>query len=243
MKKKYLFLLLFVTVLNIQAQVPANDDCAHAIVIDQANFNMNEDATNATNNSGGLDVCGSPAWGMNDGVWFKLTGTGGDVNLTVVPNNWDCQVDVYSGSCGSFTCVLGLNDGTTGEQEAGMFFADSGAEYFINVGYWAYDASHPEIDNPEGPFSISVNGAILTGVHENQIDNFSIVMSRSQQMLNLTAGERIKEVIVYNLTGRQILEVQPESLQSTIDFSAISSGIYLVKVSTETQSGTYKIIK
>jgi len=242
MKQNFFLLIIWLSAFTMRAQVPANDDCDHAIVIDQANFSMNEDATDATNNNGGLDVCGSPAWGMNDGVWFKLTGTGGDVNLAVVPTGWNCQVDVYSGSCGTFTCVLGLNNGVTDEQEAGLFFADNGVDYFINVGHWAYDATNPQADSPEGPFSINVNGAILVGVAEQQLDNFAIYLDKTTQQLHLTSGVTLKHVSIYNLTGQQIWSTEANDLQISIDFTTFNKGLYLVKVASETQTGTYKIV-
>ena len=243
MKKNYLTYLLLLVSITIQAQVPANDDCAHATVIATTNYTNNQDATNATNNSGGLDVCGSPAWGMNDGVWYKLTGTGGDVNISVTPNGWNCQVDVYSGSCGSFNCVLGLNDGNSnnGQQEQGMFFADDGADFYINIGHWAYDASDPQADSPEGPFSISVNGAILSA-QTPQIENLKIFLNTEMQ-LQVTTDKNIQSIVVYDLLGNEVINKNPNQQKISLDFTSFKSGLYIVKIIAEHKVGVYKIIR
>lgn len=229
-------------ILNAWGQIPANDDCANATLITSSPFDINQDASAATNNAGGIDVCGSPAWGMNDGVWYRLTGTGGDVNLSVLPNGWNCQVDVYSGSCGSFTCIVGLNDGATDEMEQGMFFADTNIEYFINIGHWAYDANQPQADSPEGPFVLHVDGALLN-VAPNKIDHFSIYLNPVNHFLNLSANENIVKVQIFDLSGKEILTTNPNQMAVNFNLSSYNNGLYLVKISTVSQSGTYKIIK
>ena len=56
---------------------PTNDDCANADVISSLPHNANYDATSATNNAGFISATG--CMDMNDGVWFKMTGDGGDI--------------------------------------------------------------------------------------------------------------------------------------------------------------------
>ncbi len=240
--KKFYFLLASLFMLNALGQVPANDDCANATLITSTPYDINQDASAATNNAGGLDVCGSPAWGMNDGVWYTLTGTGGDVSLSVLPSGWNCQVDVYSGSCGNFTCVLGLNDGATDEMEQGTFFADTNVDYYINIGHWAYDANHPQADSPEGPFTLHVEGALLN-IAPNKIDNFNIYLNPANHILYLSADEQITKVQIFDLSGKEVMKAQPNKMMTNFDLTTYKSGLYLVKVNSLSQSGTYKIIK
>jgi len=242
MKKNYLSLLLLLLSFHIYAQVPANDDCAHATVVTSVPYTISADATQATNNDGGLDVCGSPAWGMNDGVWYTFTGNGGDVTVSVTPTGWNCQVDVYTGTCGSFTCVVGINDGSTDGLEQRTFFADAGVVYFVNIGHWAYDSNNPQADSPEGPYTFSLDGAVLN-LSENKIDNLTINYNIDDTNLYLATNNNIEKVIVYDLLGNEIINRTPHQFNTELDFSTLKKGIYLVRVSTATQTGVYKIIR
>ncbi len=242
MKKNYLSLLFLVITIGLYAQVPANDDCANATIITAVPYTISADATQATNNTGGLDVCGNPAWGMNDGVWYTFTGNGGDVTVSVTPSGWNCQVDVYTGTCGNFTCVVGINDGSTDGLEERTFFADAGVIYFVNIGHWAYDSNNPQADSPEGPYTFSLSGAVLN-ITPNKVDNLNILYNADNLSLSISTDKNIENVIVYDLLGNEILNKTPHQTSVQYDFSMLKKGIYLVKVSTATQTGVYKIIR
>jgi hypothetical protein len=242
MKKNYLLLVLMLLAYNLQAQVPANDDCANATVVTSVPYNISADATQATNNAGGLDVCGSPAWGMNDGVWYTFTGNGGDVTVSVTPSGWNCQVDIYTGTCGSFSCIMGINDGSTDGLEERTFFADTGVVYFVNIGHWAYDSNNPQADSPEGPYTFSLSGAVMN-VDQNRIDNLTIFYNSDEQNLHIATDKNINQVIVYDLLGNEIINNKPNQTSMDYDFSTLKKGLYLVKISTKTQTGVYKIVR
>ncbi|GFH57228.1 hypothetical protein CTEN210_13704 [Chaetoceros tenuissimus] len=53
----------------------------------------------------------STSYGSSPSSWYKVTGTGGLTSAeTVLPYGFDTKLHVYSGSCGSFTCIGGNND-------------------------------------------------------------------------------------------------------------------------------------
>jgi len=237
--KKLILLILTIAVFPVKGQIPSNDDCSNATLITSVPFNENLDATNATNNNGGLDVCGSPAWGMNDGVWYTLTGNGGDVNFQVTPTGWNCQVDVYSGSCGNFTCIMGVNDGITDEMEQGTFYAEQGIQYFINIGHWAYDPNNPQADNPEGPFTIYVDGAVLKYSNQ-QIPGLTVKFDPTRSTLFINNNEDIKRVKIFNLSGQEIFKKNYQEQNIKIPFYNFTKGIYILTIQTEHQTGTYK---
>ena len=127
---------------------PANDACADAIEIDAFPYTNSQDATSATNNGGFIDVtgCGS----ANDGVWYTIIGDGGDITVEVTEtSSWDSEIGVFTGSCGSFTCVDNVD--TTSDVEELTFTSVEGTTYYVNIANYSGFT-----DNPEGAFDLLV---------------------------------------------------------------------------------------
>lgn len=132
---------------------PANDDCASAISIpagDSYSYDQT-DGGGSTNNDGYLLTCSDN--GQNDGTWFSFEGDGNEVSITITPDeDFDPQLAVFSGSCGTFECVDTIDEGFPGDEEELEFVTEVGVTYYINVGYFD-DAE----DQPEGNFNLSMS--------------------------------------------------------------------------------------
>lgn len=132
--------------------VPANDACSGAFAASAFPYTYTQsDAMSATNNAGFITSC---ADAMNDGTWFKFTGDGGQFTVKITMpagSTYDPQMDIYSGACGSFTCVKAMDNGGGGAAETYTFTTTAGTEYFINVG--AYEET---VDMPENVFTITI---------------------------------------------------------------------------------------
>ena len=48
---------------------------------------------------------------------------------------------------------------------------------------------------------------------------------------------------VYSILGKQVLEESPNAFSSSLDMSALSSGVYLVAVTMDGISKTFKVVK
>lgn len=127
---------------------PANDLCADAISIacggSAVGTNVNSTATGtpATCTTGLL----SPG---TLGVWYKFSSpTNQSVTVDTEGSTLsDTQLRVFSGSCGTLTCVGADDDGGTGLLSSLTFGASSGTQYYIFVaGY----------NNATGSFNINV---------------------------------------------------------------------------------------
>ena len=220
---------------------PSNDDCANATTIGILPHTESGDATSATNNGGFLNPsgCGS----MNDGVWFTFTTVDAgtvDISLTGV-TGWDPEIAIYSGTCGTFTCVDNADSAGTGGSETLTGVAvDAGTQYWINIGYWSGST-----DNPEGPYTLEVTTSDTTtlGVDDNKIDGFKLYPTVVNDKLNFSSPDNVDIMEVYNLLGQKVFTSQPNASNSFVDLSSLKGGIYLVKVKVGTSTGTYKIIK
>ena len=111
---------------------PDNDECADAMVLtcgdsDIASNILATDTDAPTACSGG----GTTA----KGVWYTFTGTGQEVTISTdnAGTNFDTQINIFSGTCGSLVCVGGDDDSGTGTTSTYTYTAANGTDYYIYV--------------------------------------------------------------------------------------------------------------
>jgi subtilisin-like proprotein convertase family protein len=113
---------------------PANDDCADAVdvgcgvTVTGTTIGANADAAAGT--CQGVD-------NTSPGVWYRLIGTGDQVNLSTCGTAVDTKIHVYAGSCNSLSCVAANDDGPNppcaGFSSQLLFTSLPGVSYYIMV--------------------------------------------------------------------------------------------------------------
>lgn len=83
----------------------------------------------------------------------------------------------------------------------------------------------------------------LLGVSHFAFDNFSYHPNPVKNSLTLSNDSTIDNVEIVSLLGQRIKSIEVNSLQTEIDLSELNHGIYFVKVSSNGQEKTVKIIK
>jgi hypothetical protein len=214
---------------------PTNDSCANAEAITSLPFDAMYDASGATNNSGFITASG--CIGMNDGVWYTLTGNGGDFTVTVEPTSWNAGIAIYTGSCGSFTCVDDSNIGGNNIVEATTFPTVNGTTYYVNIG-------HPSgtVDGTEGIFNLSVTSTVLS-IEDIIAKGFSYYPNPVKDVLKMNANEPINQISIYSILGRELKTINQSNVSTEVDFSGFPSGTYFVRAVVGSSSGAFKIIK
>jgi len=80
-------------------------------------------------------ICADNGSGATNGEWYKLVSPVSDnVNITTdLPQNngKDTRVHIYSGSCGTLTCVAGDDDSGSGYLSVVDFAVTAGQTYYI----------------------------------------------------------------------------------------------------------------
>lgn len=211
---------------------PANDDCANAIAISAMPY------TNSQNASAATGPVVSTCAGMNDGVWYTVVGNGADiiVELSGV-TGWDPEIGVYTGSCGTFTCVGSVDDDGTGGGETYTITASTaGTTYFINLGHYN-DFS----DSPEGPLTLNVTTTLSSGSFDNA--NFVAYPNPVKDIFNVSYSSEISSVRVMNLLGQEVITREVNATSTQIDMSQLSSGAYIVNVTVGDTIKTIKVVK
>ena len=133
--KRILLVLIALSIMPMLNAQTSQDTCADA------------DASTAITASGvftvaGIDgteipdpICAANGTGATNGEWYKLVSPVTDnVNITTdlsQNNGKDTRVHIYTGSCGTLTCVAGDDDSGSGYLSVVDFAATSGQTYYI----------------------------------------------------------------------------------------------------------------
>jgi len=90
------------------------------------------------------------------GVWYTIAGSGSDITVSTdnSETNFDTQINIYSGSCNSLSCVAADDDSGAGQTSEVTFTATSGITYYI---YVDGDESPDGGSSSEGQFEISLS--------------------------------------------------------------------------------------
>jgi YD repeat-containing protein len=90
-----------------QSQPPSNDSCQSAIQL-SVPATVQGSTTYATLD-GAMSSCGASDSRDAPDVWYTVSGTGGALVLCTCGSSYDTQIAVYTGNCGSLTCVGGAD--------------------------------------------------------------------------------------------------------------------------------------
>ncbi|MDG1398813.1 MAG: choice-of-anchor J domain-containing protein, partial [Polaribacter sp.] len=80
-------------------------------------------------------------------------------------------------------------------------------------------------------------------VKNNKIEGLSLLPSIVKDDLFFTSQSTIDNISIFDMLGKQVLKFTPKNNSSSVNLTSLRQGIYLVKVSSEGKTGTYKIIK
>jgi hypothetical protein len=89
---------------------------------------------------------------------------------------------------------------------------------------------------------IKIDGTNL-GVADNTIAGFSYYPNPTNGILNLKSLDNIEQVSLYNLLGQLVIDNRVNATTSQVDISGLSAGTYLMKVTVNGETGTYKVLK
>lgn len=243
---------------------PANDSCATPTnLIVGSSFDAN--VIVADNTSATVDPSNSPypSCGTADfstrgrDIWFTVTvpPSGNFVVETRLESGSlinDTVMETYTGSCGSGTLtpfyynLPAPNVGTAycndqfvigGNQYAGIRFTGKtpGQQVFVRVWGWS---------SQFGEFKISAyDDSPVMGTDSTEKNKMSVYPNPVTDVLNIQNDKVVKEVLVYDLTGKIISKSTLNSQKGVLNLAHLKTGMYLIKLITDDSTETVKIIK
>lgn len=222
---------------------PANDECAGAIgLVGGTDFA----AAAITTTSAGATYTGTgaPCQGnVGASVWYTVavpasgtitieTGAASNSSLT------DTVIQAFTGSCDALTSVGCNDDGGTGLFSLlSLTGLDPIATPTLYIEVYRYNST-----GLGGAFQIAAyDSSLATSSFNNSA--FSAYPNPVTDVLNLSYDKNISTVAVFNLLGQQVLSKSINANDAQIDMSQFNSGAYFVKVTSNDQVKTVKVIK
>ncbi len=223
---------------------PANDDCANAIALTAgvvfADYALTTTSLGATSNvSDPLPSCGAFGFDTNGkDVWYSVVvPEAGTITIETQGNTGltDTAIEAYSGTCGNLVSIL-CDDDLGVDNFSLLELTGLTAGETILIRAWGYNGS-------QGSFVISAfDGSLSAPSFDNA--NFTYYPNPVKDVLNLSYVSNISKVVVVNLLGQQMITANINATQGQLDLSALASGSYLVKITTEDNlEKTIKVIK
>ena len=226
---------------------PANDNCSAAVVLTAGGvFGDNDiDTTNfgATLSTETPNPTCSGFTGAKD-VWYSVV-VPASGSLTIETGvtsagatGIDTVVTAYNGSCGSPLTQIGCDDSGAAEStydlsKLSITGQTPGATILIRVYGWS---------GVQGAYSISAYDASLANDSFDNA-NFTFYPNPVNDVLNLSYSQNINKVQVINILGQEVKTITMDANQAQVDMSNLPSGTYLVKVTSDNQVKTVKVIK
>jgi len=220
-------------------QKPANDLIINATDIALASQPLFDESihflvTTSTNDGGQMDC----TTGNFDGVWYKITaevsGTieavmeGSLINESVMVFYSAPNANVAMGS--ELTWVDQPNN-PCGLFNSSSIEAEAGTTYYL----FAFSAQ---------PYAnVTINAGSVLGISENILEGFKFYPNPVKSELNLSAKTTIDQVNIYNLLGQQVFAEKMNTSNKAINLSNLSKGLYVMTVTSEGNTASYKILK
>jgi len=222
---------------------PANDECATAVVITPgAEFSTSPQMgslISATASTGApAPGCANLAGGD---VWFSFV-VPASGNITVETNSieddvlTDTGLALYSGACGSLALISCNDDSSEDGAFSLLILTGRTPGEVIYARVWEYSG------DVQGNFMISAYDASLRAPG---FDNtaFSYHPNPVKDVLKLSYSQIMTDVSVYNLLGQQVYNTTINQTEADVNLSHLSGGTYLVRVTSDDQVKTIKIVK
>lgn len=172
-------------------------------------------------------------------VWYSVVvPNSGNVTIETNTNDdsiTDTGIEIFAGNCADLTSIS-CND------DAGIGFFSSSSLTTLTPGSTIFVRVFANFNVQFGTFQIAAYDASLaTSTFDNS--SFYLYPNFVIDVLTISYSQNINSVQVLNLLGQEVFSKVLNSSQSQIDMSTIPSGTYLLKVNSNNQFKTIKIIK
>ena len=81
------------------------------------------------------------------------------------------------------------------------------------------------------------------GTATKTLEGFTLYPTIVKEELNFRSQNNVEAITVFNLLGQKVFSGAPNTNNSSINLSKLRPGVYVVKVSAEGKTGSYKIVK
>lgn len=190
----------------------------------------------ATNdNDGGQDGCDSD---LIAGIWYLITTALDEMTLqATISSDPNASALIFyteengGALSGSDLTFVNQPGNVCGSQDNATILAEPNKRYFLFVA-----TAEPYAD-------VTIETTVVLGVTENQLEGFDYYPNPITNEINISAKTTIDEVSIYNLLGQNVYQQKIDATKKSIEFSHLQTGMYVMRVTAEGSTATYKIVK
>jgi hypothetical protein len=95
----------------------------------------------------------------------------------------------------------------------------------------------------EGPGWVANVSCANLSIDENIFTDFRYYPNPANNIVNISAGEEIKEIFIHNVAGQLLLHKTINANETMVDISAFAEGVYFFRASSENKEINFRIIK
>ncbi|WP_298393232.1 GEVED domain-containing protein [Flavobacterium sp.] len=225
---------------------PSNDNCIAPNTLTVGGIYTDNDVDGTTfGATASTQPNPTTCFGFSGGdVWYTVV-VPASGNLTIETSapiaggtGVDTVVTAYTGDCAVLTQIGCDDDGATETAVGFTLLSLTGQTPGNTIYLRVYEYNN---DAP-GAFSISAYDASLSA---SGFDNssFSFYPNPVKDVLNLSYSNTIDTVQIFNIIGQEVIAKSINATQATVDMANLPSGAYLVRLTSDSQVKTIKVIK
>lgn len=222
-----------VTCSEVNPPAVENQSCDTALALEIDNTDVQSDNSFGTINP---EQPSCDTFGSIQDVWFSFIAPAeGTVDVTVTNGFMtSANFNVYSGDCGALVAVAGAcNANLTTATTESLTGLTAGSIYRVQV--WSNAAE-------QGTFSLRLaNPSLSNSSFDNQ--TFNAYPNPVIDVMHLSYDKNISTVEVFDILGQQVFSKLSNTHISEVDLSALSKGVYMVKINADKLVKTVKILK
>ncbi len=219
---------------------PANDTCDTAEALTVSSTCTPVIGSNYSASDSGVP---SPGCGNYQGgdIWYSIqvpasghvvietsSVAGSDVN--------DTGLAVYDGDCTTLNMIdCNDDDGSGFFSMIELSGRTAGETLYVRV--WGYS------NNDFGDIGICAYDVNSGAVSENNIEGLKFYPNPVSNTLNIQAKDNIQAVNIFNVSGQEVMKLQPNATEQKIDMSHLTNGMYFVKVQVNGEVTAFKVVK
>ncbi len=213
---------------------PVNDNCMGALGISDGVTSIANTDLAAIDD---VPNCGQDAASL--GIWYFINdgGTAIDVTIDTFGSGYDTYLAYYTGSCDALICE-GNNDDAGGLLQSEINFNTGGTGENIYILATGFGTNTGDLI-----LNVTADGLLSTGEESFVDGDITLFPNPAINDLTISSREMIENVSVYNLSGQVVLQKSVNATQDLLDVSNLTSGVYLMQLTSNGQSVTKKFIK
>jgi len=167
------------------------------------------------------------------------------MKVTIESNN-DDAVDLMEipGDVTGSPTQSAVDESVAGKMSITLTWAETApTDVALNI-LWSKVSTEGNWQLGDAPTTFKFDATCATAsIDDKLLVSFSMYPNPASSSLNISASSMIKNAVIYNILGKQVMNLSINKNSESINVSNLASGMYLIKYTTESAIGTAKFIK